>query len=266
MPDLITAIDVSSHQDADLSSVFAQIPSVHVDHVIVKVYLPQELGGGGGVHTIAQAESARAHGCTVGGYVWCYRDLDPAQTIRDAKAMGELAGIEFSQENPLWLDIETYTDDTIPGLQWISAARAEAYRLGIPIGIYTSREMWRRATGDPYTPVFAELPLWAAQYTPPTPEIDDYAPFGGWASCQGRQWTSTPIDQNVFRSADTMTQPQIDEINRVKGMFQSWATNMAARSAQAESWGYDIKDDLSARMAAELQGAVDGLDWVLQQG
>lgn len=282
MPDLITAIDVSSHQGTDIGPLIDRFQPAHV---IVKLYLPQELGGtGAGDYTIPQAQTARERGCTLGGYVWGYADLDPARTIRHAKAVADAAGIVIDGsvigydsllQQPihgiLWLDIETYVDswtgdESIPDVDWISAAEAEANRLGVSMGIYTSPEMWRRATGDSFNTEFRHLSLWAAQYTPPAPDIDAYRPFGGWARCQGRQWTSTPIDQNVFRRADTMTQPQIDEVNRVKGVFQSWAANMAARSAQAESWGYDIKDDLSARMAAELQGAVDGLDWVLQQG
>lgn len=260
-----TAIDVSSHQGSDIGSLIDQFqPS----HVIVKLYLPQELGSNGAAqYTIPQARTARDKGCSLGGYVWGYADLDPTQTVRDAKALADLVDIEL----PLWLDIETYVDswtgdESIPDLAWIAAAEAEAARLEVPLGLYTSREMWRRCTGDGDDPSFNHLPLWAAQYSPPTPDIDDYAPFGGWAPiCHGRQWTSTPIDQNVFRSGN-LTDAQSDEIKRIKGIFQSWSTNMAQRSVQAESWGYGIQDTLSARMAGELQGAVDGLDWVLQQG
>lgn len=210
---IVTAIDVSSHQGSDIRHLLDQFqPQL----VIVKVYLPQELGSTGAWdYTIPQAEQALNAGCSVGGYFWCYADLDPRQSVRDANAVAMLAGIQFSADSPLWLDIETYTDGSIPDLNWIAEAEAEAAVLGIPVGIYTSREMWRRCTGDGDNPAFSHLPLWAAQYAPPTPSLDDYAPFGGWPTCLGRQWTSDPIDQNVFREVDGLTDEQKAAIREI---------------------------------------------------
>lgn len=212
----ITAIDVSSHQGLDITGLIEQYQP---NHVITKGYIPQELGGNGWTYTVAHAETARHIGCSTGMYVWCYADLDPAQTVRDAKVVADLAGIvldgsiigyDHLLQQPirgvLHLDIETWFDpwvmeESIPDKDWIAAAEAECSVLGVVPSIYTSREMWRRCTGDGDDPSFNHLPLWAAQYSPPTASLDDYRPFGGWASCSGRQWTSTPIDQNVFREA-----------------------------------------------------------------
>lgn len=213
----IAAIDVSSHQGSDINHLIDQFQPAHV---IVKLYLPQELGGtGADEYTWPQAQTAKYRGCTLGGYVWGYADLDPAQTIRDAKAVADAVGIVIDGSiigydsllqqlihGILWLDIETYVDtwtgdESIPDVLWIAAAEAEAVRLGVVMGMYTSREMWRRCTGDGDDPSFAHLRQWAAQYSPPTASLDDYRPFGGQTECYGRQWTSTPIDQNVFREA-----------------------------------------------------------------
>jgi hypothetical protein len=197
MPTLVHGIDVSSHQSSDLRSL---IGAHRPTHVVVKLYLPEESISQD--HTRAQIASARAAGCTVGGYVWCYRELDPRKTVRDAIALARSAGAELPV---LWLDCETYkvqgvVRDPGPNAAWLRAAVDESRALGVRPGIYTGRWWWREFMED--TREFADLPLWAAEYDGNT-DIDDVTLFGGWTRASGKQWaeklpSGAGLDQNVF--------------------------------------------------------------------
>lgn len=188
---IIDAIDVSSHQPRNLTQLITQLQP---KHVIVKLYLrgvesvPQQ-------YSIDQARSARDNGCTVGGYVWCYRTVSAEQTIVLALETAEKAQIQLPT---LWLDIEEYDGQPGPSIAWIHEALAACESLGVRAGIYTAKWYWDK--WHPGVTDFGDVPLWAAQYGP-KPSLDQFKPFGGWTKAAGIQWTSEPIDQNVFNGA-----------------------------------------------------------------
>jgi GH25 family lysozyme M1 (1,4-beta-N-acetylmuramidase) len=209
MPTLVRGIDVSSHQSSDLGSLI----STHgPNHIVVRLYLPEENPSQD--HTRAQIASARAAGCTVGGYVWCYQDMDPRKTVRDAIALARSVHLMLPV---LWLDCETYKNSSGvtergPDAPWIRAAADECRQLGVRPGIYTARWWWRDFMDD--TTEFADLPLWAAEYDD-NPDVDDVTLFGGWTRASGKQYaeklpSGAGLDQNVFRdevTADGATPP-----------------------------------------------------------
>ena len=99
----------------------------------------------------------------------------------------------------MWSDIETYHDwsegVTIPDVVEVLALVDEAAKAGMQAGFYSSPPMWRLA-GNP--PVGPDAWGWCANYTqtPPT-TLAAATPFGG-LKMVGHQFTSTPLDQNVF--------------------------------------------------------------------
>lgn len=208
MPTLVRGIDVSSHQSRDLGSL---IRTHGPKHVVVRMYLPEENPSQD--HTRAQVASARAAGCTVGGYVWCYQDLDPQKTVRDAIALARSVHLMLPV---LWLDCETYKNSSGvtergPDAAWIRAAADECRTLGVRPGIYTARWWWREHMDN--TREFADLPLWAAEYDD-NPDVEDVTLFGGWARACGKQYaeklpSGAGLDQNVFRDevSDSGTTP-----------------------------------------------------------
>ncbi len=149
---LISAIDTSSAQPRDLSGLVA---TYHPEHVIVKLYqsietIPQS-------YSVDQAQSAIDAGCTVGGYVWLYRDVDVNRQINDAVKLYGIAGCQ----GPLWVDVETYTDGSIPTEQQVMDALSLIELAGLVGGIYSSREMWRRIGNPTWAP---HNPAWVADY------------------------------------------------------------------------------------------------------
>ena len=192
---LVRAIDVSSHQPMDLTTLIQDTQS---SHVVVKLYLPQEVISQD--WSIAQGSSAAANNCSVGGYVWGYADLSPEQTILDAL---DLIPRVCPGTSMLWLDCEEY-DGVGPLGSWIQRAVYAGEGLGQRIGVYSAKWYWDKignpeilsrisATGRP--------PLWIAQYND-IPDLDVQPLFGGWTreDIKGHQYTSTPIDQDVFLS------------------------------------------------------------------
>jgi hypothetical protein len=166
----------------------------------VKLYLPEESISPD--HARAQIASARAAGCTVGGYVWCYGTLDPRKTVRDAIALARSANLALPV---LWLDCEKYTDsrgvtDPGPDAVWLRAAIDESRKLGVRPGIYTGGWWWHEVMAN--TREFSDVPLWAAEYDG-NPDLADFAPFGGWTRASGKQWaeklpSGAGLDQDVF--------------------------------------------------------------------
>jgi hypothetical protein len=185
---LVQAIDVSSHQPRDLSAIIRQH---RPDHVIVRMYLPEE--NPPQEHSIAQVESARENGCSVGAYVWAYRSSDARQTIRDGLALARRCGLE---PPVLWIDCETYLDvDPGPDATWLREAVDECRRAGVQPGIYTGGWWWRDKLGN--STEFADLPLWAAEYCEPR-DPASCTLFGGWTRAAGKQWTENPVDRSTF--------------------------------------------------------------------
>jgi hypothetical protein len=191
---VVPAIDVSSHQPRDLRHLIREFRPAHV---ITKLYLPEESIPQ--AHTRAQLDSAQAAGCTVGGYVWCYRSLDPAKTVRDAVGLARSCGVELPV---LWLDCETYEGSTFdpgPDAAWLRAAVAQAERLGVRPGIYTGH-WWVRDHFPGGAAAFADfnqLPLWLADYDG-LPALNFRRPFSGFTRLHGKQYSADGLDLNVF--------------------------------------------------------------------
>ncbi|MCC7371144.1 MAG: hypothetical protein IT306_22200 [Chloroflexi bacterium] len=208
MSAMVRTMDVSVVQPRDLHAlVTAHRPS----HVVVRLYLPEESVAQ--EHTRAQIVSARAAGCTVGGYVWCYRDLDPRKSVRDAVTLARSCGLRLPI---LWLHAEAYVvadavRDPGPDAGWLLAAVAEARALGVRVGIMTAAAWWRMAL--PGTEDLAELPLWlgcpredaddsqAAHDDSQAAHDDSQAahgeaalPFGGWHKAAGVHWRTADAE------------------------------------------------------------------------
>jgi GH25 family lysozyme M1 (1,4-beta-N-acetylmuramidase) len=226
----VSAIDVASWQPRDLSTLIAEFRPAHV---VVKLYLPGEVISQD--HTRSQVESARANGCTVGGYVFCYAAFDPRQTVRDALALARSCGLRLPV---LWLDAETY-EGTWPDVAWLREAVDECRVQGVQPGIYTGRWFWEGYLGNPED--FGDLPLWTAEYQD-GPDIEGLTLYGSWRRASGHQWTSTPVDQNVFREAVTVlgrTEQQDSIIGRwgmgYPAELETLADALSHRAAVAEA-------------------------------
>lgn len=186
---------MSSHQGTDISGLIA---TYKPRHVITKLYQSVELGGNGARYSIAQANSARASGCTVGGYVWLYAGIPGGQQVDSALDTARAAGIVFSERNPLWLDCEDYTDGTFPGLHVIRDAVQHCDALGVACGIYTGGWWWKPRTGN--STEFAHLPLWSSNYVNRPGLVDPG--YGGWdlTTLAGTQWSGNPVDRSTFKA------------------------------------------------------------------
>lgn len=182
---LVKAMDVSSYQPANLTNL---IQTLQPEHVIVKLY--QDIEAPPQQHSRDQIESAYQNGCSVGGYVWLYHNIDVKQQIDSA-----IAAINPGFAIPiLWIDIERYTDGSIP--TWpeiIEAVRYASEQYG-QAGIYTGKWVWD-ILGNPIG--LQHIPLWYSHYDiVPTLKLPN--PFGGWTQAVGHQYTSSPVDLNIF--------------------------------------------------------------------
>jgi GH25 family lysozyme M1 (1,4-beta-N-acetylmuramidase) len=157
--------------------------------VVVRLYQPSERPPQ--AHSLAQIESARANGCTVGGYLWLYTSDDPRRQVREAVALAERARLRLPV---LWLDVEPYLDGSLPSVAQIREAVDECRRLRVSPGIYTGAWVWGRL-GD--TTEFASLPLWVAQYDGRS-SLEEVRLFGGWSAAAGKQYADQPLDRDVF--------------------------------------------------------------------
>ena len=124
--------------------------------------------------------------------MWLYSTADPRAGVRDAIELARSEGVELPV---LWIDVETYTDGSIPGSLVIEAALDECWQLSVRSGIYSSRVMWSRI-GNPMN--LSGVPIWVADYN--GQKDLSVTGFGG-GEVFGHQFTSTPIDQNVFDQA-----------------------------------------------------------------
>lgn len=194
-------MDVSSWQPRDLTALIA---AHQIEHVVVRLYIPGERPPP--EHSVAQIESARANGCTVGGYVWCYRSFDPVDTVRQGLLLAEIAGVKLPI---LWLDCETYNptgnnvEDPGPDAAWLKAAIAECRHLGVRAGVYTARWWVRLALGDDFSE-FSDVPTWLAEYNHvATLESVKPLPGSSRAMVWGHQFSADSVDLSVFRAEAT---------------------------------------------------------------
>lgn len=190
-------MDVSNYQPANLHDL---IVAHNIDHVIVRI--PQRVEGQA-LHTRARAQiqSVWNEGKTLGMYYWLYKDVNIRQQIDDVTAF--LADMQAAV--PLyWPDIEPYlTNDNLPTIEQIKEAGSIHDEYSQPNGIYTGPWVWSllRNVSDP---AINSKPLWTAEYNN-KPTLIDTTMYGGWTSCVGHQYTSDPVDLNVFDKRYTLT-------------------------------------------------------------
>lgn len=217
MTDLVQAIDVSSHQDHDLTALIQQYqPS----HVVVKCY--QSVEARFQQCTLDQMASSQANGCSVGGYVWLYGGLDPAQQITDALAIAAVAGVTLPI---LWLDLETYKEadgsTTWPSLEETIAAVEECERRGMRAGLYTGNWFVDGYWGG-HVGLLAQYPVWLADYNG-VPDLDTPSLYWPPEKILGHQYSGNPIDLDVFDpsvtgvATPTEQPPSYEELQTIVG-------------------------------------------------
>jgi Glycosyl hydrolases family 25/NlpC/P60 family len=171
----VPGIDVASYQTADLSHYIAISGA---SHVVVRAY--QEMEFPSAEHSIAQAASARANGASVGAYGWLYAGVSPWDQVRQMvdtmTRMGPCVG-------PLWIDVEKYTDGSLPTVAEIRAALDACAERAIVGAIYTGKYVWDEL-GNPQ---FPGVPLWFANYDG-DPTFDQSDGFGGM-TVWGKQYS-----------------------------------------------------------------------------
>jgi hypothetical protein len=178
----VEAIDVSSHQPTDLTNLINQF---NPHHVVVKLY--QSVEQPSPAHSRAQLNSALDNGCTIGGYYWLYTGIDIEQQVNDALQI-------LAHPPVLWIDVEKYTDGSLPTLDEVIRSIEYIESLNIRPGIYTAKWVWDIL--DNPQELSSDL-LWYADWSNP-PSLDLAVPFGGWRQAAGHQYTSTPVDRSIF--------------------------------------------------------------------
>lgn len=189
---LVMGMDVSNFQASDLT---ALIHEHVIEHVVVRLWLPEELPDP--QIALDQLHSAVDNGCTVSGYYWGYRGLDPARSVENALALWTLAGVGVIPV--LWSDIEVYAGEGCPDQNWTLAACQHAVALGVRAGVYSSDYMIDTYWSS-WLPELDQFRWWPANY--------NYGahlnvPSKYWSHVDGHQYTSKPIDLDVFSSEVT---------------------------------------------------------------
>jgi GH25 family lysozyme M1 (1,4-beta-N-acetylmuramidase) len=186
----VDGIDVSNYQP-NIQEVLVQFDP---DHVVVRLSTERY-----SMTTIAQDQIAAtlAYGASVSGYVWAYWNIPALEQIRAALEV-ILPGTGLTM---IWIDCED-DDGADPArvVAWLEVARGVIESAGYRMGIYTGRYWWQDRAGN--SDQFADLPLWLADYDGNADLVLRH-PFGGWTTLAGKQYTSEPIDLDVFSSEVT---------------------------------------------------------------
>lgn len=135
-------------------------------------------------------------------------------------AMGQVDGVA-------WTDAEEYEDRnhiiSWPDEDWLTQAEAEYARLSLHPAVYTGEGFWRKHMGN--TGRFSHWVNWNAAYGGQTPIPLLPRAYGDWTeeTTWGRQWTSTPIDQNVFREG-SLPMPELTPAikDEYADLFNAW--------------------------------------------
>jgi Glycosyl hydrolases family 25 len=180
---LVEAIDASSYQVATLPSL---IRTLEPELVICRLYLPWENPSQDVSKNLVSV--AKAHGCKVGGYFWAYSSSDPKDSIKAALSLALDCGFK---PDILWIDVETYTDSTIPNESWLRSAQEAADSFGQKVGAYSGINYWKQIGN----PSFPNWYLWSANYNN---THDLVLPVYGDMILVGHQYTDVPCDRSVF--------------------------------------------------------------------
>jgi hypothetical protein len=187
VPHIVSALDVSNYQTANIGQL---LETFQPEHVIVR--LSTESPPKRDIAR-AQLEQALDFGATVSGYVWCYWNLDPNMHTHGALSVAE--GFPIKR---VWFDCEDDSGADQARVElWLATGVQVAADDQLPSGIYTGQFWWQDFAGN--TDAFNDLPLWLARYDD-IATLDFPHKFGGWTQLAGKQWTDKPTDQNVFSS------------------------------------------------------------------
>lgn len=186
---LIRGIDVSSHQPADLTDLIVATASghvvVHLYHYVEKAILQGKAR--------AQITSIKENGASVGGYSWLFNGFNPTRQVAESIALARGEGVTLPC---LWLDIEEYTDGSIPTAAEVITAVQACRDQRVQPGIYTRRDIWE-GLGNPQLP---GVWLWDASWNGDmTLNVE---PYGGM-TVMAHQYSNkmpdgSPIDMDVF--------------------------------------------------------------------
>jgi hypothetical protein len=184
----VEGIDVASYQTRDLAQYFERFPQI--EHVVARFYVPGERPPQ--QHSIDQVKSALRWGKTVSAYIWLYPSgISPEFSVQAALELRDRLSLKLPM---LWLDCETY--DGVP-VSWEFTRRAigECKRLRQRCGIYTGKWFIDQYWGGQG---FPEIPLWLAHYGYSAGQVPSNA-CPPWTDWVGHQFTSDPLDRNVFK-------------------------------------------------------------------
>lgn len=192
-PATVLGVDVSNYQPRDLSALIQQYG---FQHVVVRLWLPEEIPDA--QYSLDQLHSAIDNGCTVGGYYWGYKNLEPERSAENALELWTRANV--GNLPVLWPDIEVYANEGCPNQDWTLAACRHAVQMGQLGGVYSSDYMIDTYWGS-YPQELQTYYYWCANYNG-QPTLD--VPSKYWSKVHGHQYWSKPVDFNVFATEVTV--------------------------------------------------------------
>lgn len=197
---IVHGIDISNWQGADIQSLLNEHQP---EHVVVRL---SKESNAKLLIALRQLQQVAARSISYSVYLWCYWDSYPESFVD-----GCLQNLENNELRPtmLWLDCED-TDNLPPEKcdDWLSRAVAAIEDGGYRAGIYTGKYWWEPNVAD--HAAFARLPLWLAHYDRQPTLESSILPVGAWTELAGKQYTDSPIDQDVFTVAVTTHPPAPD--------------------------------------------------------
>lgn len=183
-------IDVSNYQGNLSPGWFAEWQAQGYGGLIVQGVT----GNDGRTFTKPQIAAALDAGWQVAGYVWCSPGDATSGNIfgRVDHFRGYAPHLQF-----LALDVEA-TGTTVDDVKYDLAVCDQFARGTGPSPIYTAR--WFFDAQDwTHMDLWADRRLWDAYYSNSSDIDAGFGPYGGWTQRWMRQWTDTPVDQNVLR-------------------------------------------------------------------
>lgn len=118
---------------------------------------------------------AQVGGLDVEAYVYLYWVQDQWGQTPQQRTRNALNLLQGSSVRRLWLDCEDSEQPFDEAQLWECVTICN--QAGIQPGIYTGRWWWVPRASN--SQLFAELPLWHAEYVD-VPDFDSFVPYGGW--------------------------------------------------------------------------------------
>lgn len=189
---LAQGIDTASYQPSDLTALIQQWG---VRHAAVRMYQRSVEGAALQAISRAQVASCVANSVTVSTpYYWQYASAPPDRQVNESLELAGECGITVKIH---WVDIEKYTDGSIPSAQQVYDGLNVCAQLGVRGGIYTGYYIWRDLL---QSATFAGVPLWFASYD--HIPLFNVEPFGGMVLVAKQYDDKAPdgssLDMDVF--------------------------------------------------------------------